>query len=357
MAAAVIAGGALAHSSVHGFAQIEPARVPLTPEHVFDVASLTKVMAATSLAAVLVEQGALELDAAVASHLPEFGRGGKEAVTARQLLAHASGLRDPVGRLAFLPPGERPPGRVSIALGRGRELVREAVVSEPLEAAPGARTLYSDVGFLALGWLLEGVGGASLDRLCADRVFGPLALGSTFFIDEIGKGGREGPGRGGRAFVATERCEHRGEVNCGAVNDDNAWAVGGVAAHAGLFSTARDAAVLGQAWLEALRGRASIVSPGTAALFAKRQGPKEGTRALGWDTPSKEGSQLGRRLGRGSRGAIGHLGFTGTSLWIDVDDEVVVALFTNRCHPSRENERIKQFRPRFHDAVAEALGI
>ncbi len=360
MSAVVIAAGELVHAGFQGRAQIEPEPAALTAEHLFDVASLTKVMATTTLAAVLVREGALDLEAPVARVLPAFVRAGKEAVTVRHLLAHESGLpawrpyfeqvrRDPVGSHAFLPPERRDPGRLAAAFARGRLLVEEAVMSERLEVPPGTRALYSDVGFLALGWCLERIGGAGLDRLCAARVFEPLALASTLYL-----GGRPPPGR---PFVATERCEHRGEVNCGAVNDDNAWAMGGVAGHAGLFSSARDVALLGQAWLEALRGNPSLVDPEVAGRFARRRGSAGGTRALGWDTPSAADSQLGSRLGRGRLGAIGHLGFTGTSLWVDLDEEVVVALLTNRCHPSRDNERIKAFRPTFHDTVARALGI
>jgi CubicO group peptidase (beta-lactamase class C family) len=146
-------------------------------------------------------------------------------------------------------------------------------------------------------------------------------------------------------------------VNRGAVNDDNAWAMGGAAGHAGVFSTARDVAAFGQAWLDALRGCAVPAVPAAvAAELARRDGTPGTTRALGWDTPSEEGSSLGTRLGRKGR-TIGHLGFTGTSLWIDAEQEVVVALLTNRVHPSRDNELIRAFRPRFHDVVAEALGI
>jgi len=170
--------------------------------------------------------------------------------------------------------------------------------------------------------------------------------------------GQAAPGPAGAPYVATERCEHRHEVNRGAVNDDNAWALGGVAGHAGLFASAGAVAALGQAWLDALEGRGGgLLDPRVAAAFARVQGPAGTTRALGWDTPSREGSSLGRRLGRGPRGALGHLGFTGTSLWIDRDAGVVVALLTNRVHPTRESERIRDFRPRFHDAVAGALGI
>ncbi len=322
MSAVVIAGGALVHSGFHGWAGIEPDPVALTADHVFDVASLTKVMATATLAAVLVKEERLDLDAPVARYLPAFARAGKEAVTVRHLLAHESGLpawrpyfeqvrSDPVGRHAFLPPAERDPARLAAAFERGRSMVEEAVLSERLEAPPGTRAVYSDVGFLALGWCLERVGGASLDRLSAGRVFEPLALGSTFYLDGRRRDGGRPPAPS-RAFVATERCEHRAEVNCGTVNDDNAWAMGGVAAHAGLFSTARDAALLGQAWLEALRGNPSLIDPEVAGRFSRRRGSAGGTRALGWDTPSATGSQLGTRLGRGRLGAIGHLGFTGT---------------------------------------------
>jgi CubicO group peptidase (beta-lactamase class C family) len=132
--------------------------------------------------------------------------------------------------------------------------------------------------------------------------------------------------------------------------------MGGAAGHAGVFSTARDVAAFGQAWLDALLGRRGAVPPAVAAEFARRDTTRGTTRALGWDTPSEEGSSLGTRLGRKGR-TIGHLGFTGTSLWIDAEREVVVALLTNRVNPSRENELIRGFRPRFHDVVAEALGV
>jgi CubicO group peptidase (beta-lactamase class C family) len=186
-------------------------------------------------------------------------------------------------------------------------------------------------------------------------VFGPLGLEDTFFLD--GQDPEDAAARGaGRTFLPTEACIHRHEVNRGAVNDDNAWAMGGVAGHAGVFSTARDVARFGQSWLDALLGRDALVPAEVAAEFARRDSTPGTTRALGWDTPSDEGSSLGTRLGRKGR-TVGHLGFTGTSLWIDAEREVVVALLTNRVNPSRENERIRTFRPRFHDVVAEALGV
>jgi CubicO group peptidase (beta-lactamase class C family) len=200
------------------------------------------------------------------------------------------------------------------------------------------------------------VGRAPLSVLAERRVFRPLGLSSTFFLDGLAPDDALARASG-RAFAPTERCEHRGEVNQGAVNDDNAWAMGGAAGHAGVFSTALEVAALGQAWLDALCGRDGIVAAAVAEEFGHRDATPGTTRALGWDTPSAEGSSLGTRLGRRAWGAIGHLGFTGTSLWIDRNREVVVALLTNRVHPTRENEKIREFRPRFHDVVAEALGI
>jgi CubicO group peptidase (beta-lactamase class C family) len=367
LSAAVYRGGGLAHASWHGELPAPRARA-LRRDDLFDVASLTKVMATTTLVAQLAGEGTLSLDEPAAARLPGFEAEGKDRVTIRQLLAHAAGLprwrpyfelaaADPEARAAFLPPGERPPLRALAGpFARGRELVRAAVLAERLEGAPGERAAYCDPGFLALGFLLEELTAERLAPLAERRVFRPLGLTSTFFLDGL-RPDEAAARASGRDFVPTERCGHRGEVNQGAVNDDNAWAVGGAAGHAGIFSTALEVAALGQAWLDALCGRPSIVPAATAEEFARRDATPGTTRALGWDTPSAEGSSLGTRLGRRGWGAIGHLGFTGTSLWLDRNREVVVALLTNRVHPSRDNELIRAFRPRFHDAVAEALGI
>ena len=367
LSAAVFRGGSLAHASWHGEIPVPIPRA-LRRDDIFDVASLTKVMVTTTLAAQMVAEGVLALDVPIAGRLAGFEVREKEQVTLRHLLAHSSGLprwrpyyelamADPVARAAFLPPGERPPlAALRDPFARGRELVRSAVLGETLEAPPGTAAVYSDAGFLALGFLLEAAGGAPLATLAERRVFNPLGFTSTFFLDGLAPAeARERAS--GRAFAPTERCEHRHEVNQGAVNDDNAWAMGGAAGHAGVFSTALEVAQLGQAWLEALQGRGSIIPAAVADQFARRDATPGTTRALGWDTPSTEGSSLGTRLGRRGWGAIGHLGFTGTSLWIDRNREVVVALLTNRVYPTRDNERIREFRPRFHDAVAEALGI
>jgi CubicO group peptidase (beta-lactamase class C family) len=339
LAAAVMAGGALVHWSWHGDAQVDPSRVPLGAGASFDVASLTKVMATGTLAALMVDRGEIDLDAPARRWLPALG-GEKAAVTVRHLLAHSAGF-----------PAWRPLHRSA----RGRDAVLAAALAEPLESPPGARAVYSDLGFIALGAMLEAAGGERLDRLFDARVAAPFGLRDTFFLP-AGCGGPASERREGRSFAAARRTPERGVIR-GEVDDDNAWAMGGVAGHAGLFSTARDVAALGQAWLDALAGR-STLSREVARAFVARDGTPGSERALGWDTPSREGSALGARLGRGSGGAVGHLGFTGTSLWLDLDREIACALLTNHVHPAGpDRARLRSFRARFHDAVAEALGV
>jgi CubicO group peptidase (beta-lactamase class C family) len=372
--AVVLRGGVVVHASSGGAAPagtVAPSGTPSTggtPAHgagplLFDVSSLTKVMATGTLAALLVKEGRIRLDAPAVEWLPLFRGGGKERVTVRQLLAHSSGLpwwrpwferamADPVAGRAFLPPDERP-GDLAAAFARGREVVAEALWEEPLEVDPGTRALYGDPAFQALGLLVEAAAGAPLDRLFAERVAAPMGLGDTFFVGA------------GRRYAPTERCPHRGEVNQGTVNDDNAWAVGGVAGHAGLFSTAGNVARLGQEWLLALEGRGRILDAKVAREFARRDATPGSERALAWDTPSAPGSapgsavgsSIGSVLGRGPLGAIGHLGYTGCSLWIDRDRQLVCALLTNHVFPGgRRPAEILAVRQAFHDAAAGAVG-
>lgn len=338
VSAVVLRHGALLHEGLHGQAGDDP----LGASHLFDVASLTKVMATGTLAARMVEAGLLPLDARVSRWLPSFAA-KKAAITVRHLLSHASGLPAWRPLHARLPPD---PARAQAAL-------EAALAAEPLESAPGQRAQYSDLGFLALGLVLERIGGGPLDRLCADRVFLPLGLARTAFRPARD---RSTAPLGASAFVPTTVRE-RSELRRGEVHDDNARALGGVAGHAGLFSTARDVAVLGQAWLLALQGRSSFLGAETASAFAARDKTPRSHRALAWDRPSGDAPAIGSRLGMGDRGAIGHLGFTGCSLWLDIDAGLSCALLTSHCPEVGHTGRIQAFRRRFHDAVAQALGI
>ena len=369
LAAAVLREGRVVHASWHGVLPVAGAgERALRPDDLFDIASLTKVMATTTLAAQLADAGTLDLDAPASRWLPGFEAAGKGAVTARHLLGHSSGLpawrpyhercaADPVAGRAFLAPGARPPfPALREAFARGRALVAAAVREEALEAPPGTHEAYSDPGFIALGLALEVAAGEPLAALADARVFRPLGLASTFFLDGLEPAAARARAEG-RAFVPARHSGPRGEVVQGAVDDDTAWAMGGTAGHAGVFSTATDVAAVGQAWLEAVHGRGGVVPVEAARAFARPGAAPGSGRGLGWDVPTGETS-LGTRLGRGPRGAVGHLGFTGCSLWIDLDAAVVVALLTNHCHPAGvDRDRIRAFRRAFHDGVAEALGI
>ena len=368
LSACVLAGGRTVHASFHGQVEEGGAARDLRPDDLFDVASLTKVLATTGVAALLVARGQMELDAPAAAYLPGFEREGKGAVTVRQLLAHSSGLPawrpyfelaagHQFARAAFLPPGQRPPPEaLAAAFLQGRLAVAQAACQEPLEAPPGTRALYSDVGFIALGVVLEAAGRASLADQAEEGLFRPLGLSRTFFLDGLFPAASRARAAG-CAFVPTGLSRARRELCRGAVQDDNAWAMGGVAGHAGLFSTAAEVAAVGQAWLDALEGRPSPLPAAAARALARRDPTPGSDRALGWDTPGGPAPALGDRLGRGPRGAIGHLGYTGCSLWLDRDEGLVCALLSNHTHPSGQarREEIRRLRRSFHEAVGAAL--
>lgn len=375
-AAAVVRDGSLVHESAAGDACVLPERRPARADTVYDLASLTKVVATTALAAHLVCRRALALDDDVAHHVPAFASGGRPAVTVRQLLAHSSGLpgwrpyflramADPTAGLLF---GERDERRKAPACGRGRRLIAELSAAEPLERPPGTAAVYSDVGFLVLGQVIESALAMPLDTAFRILVAAPLDLPTLHFrgIDREGPDAppshpsiaatgvrrpRE-PAPGQEADVGGD-APHVPDSRAGEVDDDNAYAMGGVAPHAGLFGTARGVAGFGSRILEEADGAGRLAPAAVWAEVLRRDGTAGSTRALGFDTMSPEGSAAGARLNR--EATVGHLGFTGTSLWIDRSRRLSIALLSNRVHPSRSNEAIRIYRPRFHDAVVQAL--
>lgn len=364
---------------------VDPAGAPLTVDHPFDVASITKVMVTTMVSAVLASRGELDLERPVAAYLPAFAAAGKGDVRVREVLAHSSGLpawqpmfspvaRDPLGRQVYL---ERPPAE---AFARGRDLVLDAVCAAGL-GRRGHR-VYSDLGFIALGALLERVSGLPLPALAQELVFAPLGLRTARFVDLSRSlegpyaarfaGGvppatgtrrpREpAPGQEGRyppvSFAVAPRP--------GEVDDDHAFVMGGAAGHAGLFASPAD---LGRfLWLlyEEIEGADRLNASALLARFARpdRSAQPSGNgalRGLGFDLITRGASsgaapyrpafaQLGRA---GPRGAIGHLGFTGCSFWLDLDRALAVALCTNRTLPGRHHvDAIRQLRYRFHERV------
>ncbi len=341
--------GQLVRLRGYGTLDHSPGSASATPFTLFDLASLTKAIGTTTAVLVLAEEGRLELDDPVVRHLPEFSRADprKDAVTLRDLLLHRGGL--PAYRPFFREEG-------------GPEQVREAVWDLPLQAAPGGQAVYSDIGFMVLGWVVESVSGEGLDTFLARRVFGPLGMEDTWFLPPAAERHRIAPSERG-----TER---RPYPIHGEVHDENAHAMGGVAGHAGLFSTAQDLAVFAQLLLDGGRVRPCEHRPaggfpcgarstpidlrflpeGTVALLREQADPAS-SRTIGWDTPS----------GRSSAGdyfsarSFGHTGFTGTSIWIDPELELFVVLLTHRVNPSAENERHVPFRRAVHDAVAQAI--
>ena len=331
--------GTLVYEQAVGAAALLPRPRRMTVETVFDLASLTKPIVTVTALMVLVDAGLVRLDAPVDRYLHTYRRPGGEAPTLQQILSHCAGL-----------PAWRPYYQTidpSLPASARRRAVYAAVHGEPLIDRPGSSMRYSDLGFILLGELVEAMSGIPLDEFCRQQIVAPLQL------EGLGFRPSERPWPTEVSFASTESCAWRRQILEGEVHDENAWIMGGVAGHAGLFATARQVWQFAQSLLGGLQGRSWLVSTPTVRTFTTRQGTPDGsTWALGWDTPTPGMSSAGRLI---SSTAIGHLGFTGTSLWIDATKQVIVVLLTNRVHPSRQREGIKTFRPLIHDAVMHAL--
>ena len=325
--AVTLRGELVAHKAFGRFTY-DSASPEVTTASLFDLASLTKVVATTAMAMILYERGLLDLEAPLTAIIPEFGGNDlrRGEVTLRMLLAHSSGL--PAYEKLFL--------RAQV-----REALLQAAFTIELATAPGARAEYSDIGFIILGVALERLADEAFDVFCQREIFGPLGMTRTTF----------NPAHALKNSIPPTADDHtfRHRIIQGEVQDENASVLGGVAGHAGLFSTAEDLALFAHALLN---GGHPILRSSTVELFSRRESAPAGTsRALGWDTPSAP-SQSGKYF---SSRSFGHLGYTGTSLWIDPDRQLSITLLTNRTWPDCQNQAIKQVRPAFHDAVIEAL--
>jgi CubicO group peptidase (beta-lactamase class C family) len=307
----------------------------VTPETLYDIASLTKVVVTTTLAMILYERGLLDLESPVERYVPEFRGEGKERVLVKDLLAHSGGL------LWWTDLYRKFEGKAREEAKRG---YLSTIYEMPLDYPPRSKMVYSDLGILLLGEILERITGKELEDLARAEILDPLGMSDAMY--------RPSPSLRSR-IAPTEQDPWRGRLVHGEVHDENAFGLGGVAPHAGLFSTARSLGAFAQMMLNggAYGGR-RLLNPATIALFTRRANLVEGSsRALGWDTPS-EPSSAGVLF---SASSYGHTGFTGTSLWIDPERELFAILLTNRVHPTRENPRISELRPAFHDAVQEAI--
>jgi CubicO group peptidase (beta-lactamase class C family) len=303
---------------------------PVNENTVYDLASLTKVIATTTSAMILEESGKLDLDQPVRAYLPELDAPDKAAITVRMLLTHTGGLESyaPLYRQA-----------------RGRAEYLREINARPLAYAPGSQTVYSDWDMVLLQGVIERIAGMSLDNYADGHLFRPIGMSDTRFAPDTND-------RAYRQRIArTTVDEIRGGPLQGIVHDANAWAMGGVSGHAGLFSTARDVAAFAQLMLDGgTYGNVRIVAPQTIARWTSRQ--DGGTsRALGWDTPA-QGSSAGRYF---SPRSFGHTGFTGTSLWIDPERGLFVVLLMNRVTSRGEGTRHVQLRRDVSDAVQRAV--
>lgn len=321
-----------------GLARLAPER-PMTTDTVFDLASLTKPLATTVALTLLVQQTRLNLDQTLGNAIPDFSGTDKEAITIRQLLSHTSGLTDYQPYYKQL---------VELPLSERKGSLRRLLLAEKLIHAPGEASLYSDLGFMILEWLVEVTVQKPLDRFVEESIYTPLRLLNLYFIHLNGPRVRDD-----HYYAATEDCPWRGKILDGEVHDENAYALGGVAGHAGLFGTAQDVYSLLKKLLCVYVGKPNtgLFRRDVVQTFLGRQSDV-GSWALGFDTPSEGNSSSGHYF---SDQSVGHLGFTGTSFWVDLLKGVIVILLTNRIHPNRENERIKVFRPLLHDIVMDSI--
>ena len=324
----------------YGNLDYRPGFAAVTDSSIFDLASLTKVVATTTAAMLLFEQGVLKLDAPLADHIPELRQyPDKQHITARNALLHNAGFRSwaPLWRDA-----------------QGREAYLRTILELPLEYATGAGTLYSDFGPILLGIAIERITKQPLDEFVRNAIFAPLGMRETLYNPLAQTLARTLPGAADESLALLPRIApteidtlYRRQHMHGRVHDENAFAIGGVAGHAGLFSSVRDMARFAQMLLNGGKlGDTQLLSAHTITTWTRQQGEKS-SRALGWDTPARNSSAGDYFSAR----AFGHTGFTGTSMWVDPERDVFVILLTNRVNPTRENQKHLALRRAISDAV------
>ncbi|MBI5556994.1 MAG: serine hydrolase [Deltaproteobacteria bacterium] len=325
-------------SAAWGYASFLPWKEKMHKNTFFDLASLTKPFATTLALLCLLTEGKIELDENLSSLLLRKIPADKKKITLRHLLNHCSGLaahRPFFKKLMLRAEKER------------KKVLLDLILEDNLVYPTGTTALYSDLGFILLGMVIELKSGLPLDIYVAEKVTSPLGLADHILFNPLRKNKKY--------FAATENCPWRKRILSGEVHDDNAYAVGGVSGQAGLFGAIDSVLYLASFLLEIWQNRAHHPNFSAELLkqfFTRQDIVQQSTWALGFDTPSPTGSSAGKYINPAS---VGHLGFTGTSFWIDPQRELVMVLMTNRVHPSRENNRIREFRPLFHDRVIEFI--
>ena len=326
----VAQNGKVLHKKAFGHLTYDPASAPMQTNTLFDLASVTKVIATTTATMLCYDRGLFKLDDKVVKYLPKFGAQGKQNITIRNLLLHNSGF---------------PPFKRFYLTYKTSDEVLADIYNTKLDYPTGTKMVYSDLGIITLGKIIEKVTKKTLDKFCADEIFSPLGMTETFFNPPKEFKSRCAPTENDTYW------RHRQLI--GEVHDEASSMLGGVAGHAGLFSTVDDMAKLLQMLLQKgmYQGKQFIKSS-TVEMFVKRQSG-ESSRALGWDTKDGEGFSSAGNLF--SLQSYGHTGYTGTSVWTDPTRNLFVILLTNRVYPTRENTKIIRLRPVIHDAVIEAL--
>ena len=321
--------GALVHLKAYGKKTYESDAAPMTTDTMFDLASLTKVIATTTMAMMMVDEGRLDLNRPVRDYFYKFTGGQKDRITVRHLLTHSSGIDwwAPLYKEAHTMP---------------EYLSR--IIPMDLKYEPGTKSVYTDLGVMMLGDILERASGSDLNSFVKKRLFEPMKMRDTGYQPPESMKSRIAPTEVDKDW--------RKRLVWGEVHDENAAGLGGIAPHAGLFGTAPDLARFATMLLNGgVFENRRYVSPSTLALFTTRAGIPDSSRALGWDTPS-ENSSAGTLM---SKRAYGHTGFTGTSMWMDPETGVFVIVLTNRVHPTRDNNQIREARPQIADAVMRGL--
>ena len=322
--------GRIVHMRGYGTLDYAPASPAADATSLYDLASLTKVVATTTLAMILEEEGRLDLSRTARSYLPEFDAPDKAAITIRMLLTHSGGLEA---------------GAPLYTQHRGRAAYLAQINARPLRSVPGTATVYSDWDMVVLQAIIERITGTPLDQLAADRIFRPLGMRDTQFTPNVADTALL------RRIAPTAIDSTRGGLLHGVVHDGNAWAIGGVTGHAGLFSSARELSIFSQMLLNGgTYDGARILSPTTVARWTTRQ-DHTSSRALGWDTPAPAAS-AGRYF---SPRSFGHTGFTGTSIWIDPERGVFAVLLMNRVNSHGASTRHAQMRRDLADAVQASI--
>lgn len=330
-----------------GERRVAPVSEPMLADTIFDLASVSKVFGTATLAALLVERRWLGWDTPISAIFPAYPH---KTILIKHLLSHTAGFP------AYLPlwqklreafsPHQIPHQIQDIPIADRQKKMREFILNVSPEVAPETRALYSDISFLLLGFALEEVTQMPLDQAVTDLLWKPMGIRQAFYqrID------RNCYQEMNNEIAATEQSDWRGGLLQGQVNDENCWAMGGYAGHAGAFGNVQDLLLFSRQLMEGF-----LSNETTHAMWSRMTKPAGCERTLGWDTPSGENPAAGSKF---SPKSVGHLGFTGTSLWIDPIAGIAVALLTNRTHPNgRENQKIRTFRPRFHDAVRTDLGL